>query len=250
MRAFSSASRAWSTCMPAAAPASNAFCWRARSVSAAFTSMAAFSRAPCSAARCSPASTRPRSVSVCNVSAVDCSCASFALSSGLAMVARTWPFLTLSPACTRSVTAPAAGAKSVGLNAATTRPSAWMSRTNGPRLTSSRPRRSTLTEPPVPSIWLACGRLHAPSARTAAAPATAMRRRRRGGLAMTVSCEEVSRIMKVGPGGAGGALSGFMFATSVPPHGGGDAPFESRTCDRSLARGECPRTLADTCRGH
>ena len=43
MRAFSSVSRAWSTCMPATAPALKACVWRSRSVCAALKSMLAFS---------------------------------------------------------------------------------------------------------------------------------------------------------------------------------------------------------------
>ena len=65
-------------------------------------------------------------------------------SSGLSISASAWPFLTVSPACTFSVTVPAAGAYSVGLTAATTRPWTETSRTSVPRRTSAMRRRSAL----------------------------------------------------------------------------------------------------------
>ena len=79
------------------------------------------------------------------------------------------PCLTTSPATTFSVTVPPAIAYSVGLLAAITRPSAAMSRTRSPRVTSAMRTRAASNE-----------RLPAPSPTAASRrPAAAPRRRRR-----------------------------------------------------------------------
>ena len=74
------------------------------------------------------------------------SCASLLRSSGLSISASAWPFLTASPATTFSVTVPPAMAYSTGLLAAMTRPSAEMSRTRSPRVTSAMRTREASTD--------------------------------------------------------------------------------------------------------
>ena len=68
---------------------------------------------------------------------VDSSWTSLLRSSGLSITASAWPFFTASPATTCRETVPPAMAYRVGLLAVMTRPSAEMSRTRSPRLTSA-----------------------------------------------------------------------------------------------------------------
>jgi hypothetical protein len=62
------------------------------------------------------------------------------------MSTSTSPFFTVSPALTLSVTVPAAGANSVGLTAATTRPLTAASRTRVPRVTVAMRSLDALTD--------------------------------------------------------------------------------------------------------
>ena len=80
------------------------------------------------------------------------------MSSGLASSASTWSFATVSPACTRSVTVPAAGAYRVGLTAATTRPCAETSRTSVPRVTGAVRTCDAATERFAPSTRVTLGK--------------------------------------------------------------------------------------------
>jgi hypothetical protein len=106
------------------------------------------------------------------------------------------PFFTASPARIFSVTVDAAGAYSVGLTAATTRPFTDASRTKVPRLTSAMRRRAASTERELPSQ----PESSMTTATSATAPPAASRSGRRlvpvMGEARTVSVAEVSLIME------------------------------------------------------
>ncbi len=105
------------------------------------------------------------------------------------------PRFTVSPALTLRVTVPLAGANSVGLTAATTRPLTAASRTSVPRVTAAMRSREALTDCVV-SFQDQASTPTAPSAATATlADATARNRRRRGLCVTAMSWPEVSGIM-------------------------------------------------------
>src|SRR6185437_2658750 len=129
-------------------------------------------------------------------SALLCSCASLLVNSGLTIVASTSPRLTVSPACTFSVTAPPEVAYKVGLTAATTLPSAAMSRTNGPRSTVAKDKREALTEAEAENNRPLRGASTASKTSTSTPAPSRMAWRRRLGLTSTRrSVAEVSRII-------------------------------------------------------
>ncbi len=133
-------------------------------------------------------------------SAADSSCESLLVSSGLVIEASTWPFLTTSPACTFSTTAPGEVAYRVGLTAATTLPSAAISRTKGPRSTVAKASRVPLTEESAENIRITFGAARAHRA-TARMPAPIRISLRLGWpfTSTSRSVAEVSRIMHVVP---------------------------------------------------
>ena len=102
------------------------------------------------------------------LTAVASSCDSLAVRSGLSMTASTCPLDTVSPACTFSVTVPRALAYSVGLTAATTWPSAAMSRTKLPRSTVAIDSRDRSTDDARSRVAQQVGDAARPSAMTAA----------------------------------------------------------------------------------